>query len=371
MKFPMMLAACVLIFRTAFASEAIDVAVFEYIGCALYEDGAVYCWGHFPVEGHDVPPFRAKRIESLPPAVSVAAGRFGACAVDEKAVLWCWGADYQRSVRENRYIASMEPFMVEGLPPIRAATLGYNHMCALSRDGEVWCWGENPRGEVGSGDQKPKGEPFQVMLPEPAQSVSAGINNTCAVLESHQVACWGSDNPTRQGRAFVYESTKPVFLDPAQFGLFDNVANGRNFACGIRNDGRVTCWGSNVMGQLGTTKPRVGQGVWGVGDVRDVRRAEDLDADYFYACAVTNGRVYCWGNVTFADQPRPGLGGTVPAQVSGITGATRVGIGPIFACAVDAGRVLCWGLQYEEGTQTAVIEGMRPDKTVLVPGLPK
>jgi alpha-tubulin suppressor-like RCC1 family protein len=358
-------------FRAAFAAEAVDVAVSEYFGCALYQDGAVYCWGHFPVEGHDEPPFRAKRIENLPAAVSVATGRFGACAVDKSGGLWCWGFDYQRSVRKDDFIASMKPFAVEGLPPVQRATLGYSHICAISHDGEAWCWGENPCGELGCGDKQSKSEPLRVILPARVRAISAGINNTCAVLESRKLACWGSDNPTRQGQPFVYESTLPVFLDPGKVGLFDDVANGRNFACGIRDDGRVTCWGSNIMGQLGTKKPRIGHSAVGIREVQQIRKADDLDADYFYTCAATKGRVYCWGNITFASQAGLGLGGTTPEPVSGISRATRVGIGPSFACAVDAGRVLCWGREHHEGTHTAVIDGMRPDRPVPVPGLPE
>lgn len=365
MKF-LSLVFCLVAFACgASAAEVIDVDVAEAHACALYDDGAVYCWGDFP-GGELELPFTAARVPGLPPAKSIATGRFGACAVDETGELWCWGFDFQRSFRDDKVIMSTAPFRIEGLPRVKAADLGFVHFCAISISGEVWCWGENTCGELGCGDTELRIDPTRVPYIEGARVISAGINNTCVVLWTGQLSCWGSDNPTMEGRPFIYESTKPLLLDMTAAGPFRTVANGRNFACGILTTGEVTCFGSNIMGQIGTESPRIGEDWSGIGEVDGITGAEDLDASYFNACAVEGGKVICWGAPLFT--PIEDGWSQLPTEVPGIADATRVALGPVFACAVARGRVLCWGT--DEMFGNPMIEGMSRDQPVPVPGLP-
>ncbi|WP_161594551.1 RCC1 domain-containing protein [Marimonas lutisalis] len=358
----------VLMATLASAQEAVEIDVSETLGCVLYDDKSVYCFGEYPGDGGG-PPFAAWRVEGLPPASAIAVGRFGACAVDWAGRLWCWGLDYQRSMRAHAPIVSHGPFQVEGLPPVRAAALGFNHVCAVAVDGRLWCWGENPCGEVGCGNTDRVIEPLQVPGIRGVRSLSAGVNNTCVVLWGGQLSCWGSDNPTEPGRAFVYESTRPLLMKPSYFGALSKVANGRNFACGLGEGGQVTCWGSNLMGQLGTQTLRItgGSEAIGIGEVAGVGQATDLDADLFAACAVQAGAVICWGTPTY-EEPSPETVALPPEPIPGIAGATRVALGAAFGCAIADGEVLCWGLSEFEGSP--VIDGMAPDRPVPVPGLP-
>ena len=87
----------------AAAVEAVDVDVANTHACALYDDGAVYCWGDPTSE--DPPPFTAQRVAGLPPATAISVGGFGAaCAVAGYGDLWCWGVDVQRSLRARELV---------------------------------------------------------------------------------------------------------------------------------------------------------------------------------------------------------------------------------------------------------------------------
>lgn len=346
---------------TEFSTEAVDVSVGDAHGCALYENGSVWCWGAYPGEDVD-PPYTAKRVLDLPYATSIASGRLGSCAVDTKQNLWCWGVDYQRSVRANSMILSTKPFLVEGLPPVALSDLGFDHQCAISNAGDVWCWGGNSCGEIGCGDTDTHAEPVQVLYVYDVIALSTGVNNTCVILEWGQLSCWGSDNPTGAGGgAFIYESTEPLVFGIKELGEFVDVANGRNFACGIRTSGKVTCWGSNYMGQLGSDELRLGDGLVGIGEVDGITDAEDIDLGLFHGCAVQQGKVICWGVFDITTTK-------LPFSVPGINNATRVGTGNLFNCAVDAGQVVCWGEAKLNGVP--VIEGIGQNMPVPVPGLP-
>lgn len=357
----------ILVGNTSVAADAVDVDVSEFLGCALYDDGGVYCFGQFPGQEFEQP-IIAQKVLGLPPAASIATGRFGACAIEISGLLWCWGLDYQRSERSQELVLSNRPFQVEGLPKVRAVDMGFNHICAISVSQEAWCWGMNTCGEVGCGHSDPVPEPKKVPYSEGVQHISAGVNNTCATFSGGELVCWGTDNPTQPGRPFIYESPDPTLLHEEYFGKMGQVSNGRNFACGIRRGGEVTCWGSNIMGQLGTETPRLSEGAIGIGEVEGVTDAKDIDASYFNACAVQNSQVICWGAPLFKSTSEAGAMSQPPTPVTGIEGATSVSLAPPFGCAVASGQVMCWGEEEFEGKP--LIEGMTPTNPVVVPGMP-
>ena len=66
------------------------------------------------------------------------------------------------------------------------------------------------------------------------KSVSAGDPYACGVKTDGAVACWGDD---RSGGA-----TPPE-------GRFESVDAGRGYTCGVKTDGSVACWGKNNYGQ--------------------------------------------------------------------------------------------------------------------------
>lgn len=353
------------------AQTPVDVSVGDTLGCALHDTGEVWCWGQ--VLGHLAePPYTAWKVEGLPPARALDVGSHGACAATRSREAWCWGIDLAASIRAVDAVIAEVPVKIEGLPEVSAVTAGHTHQCALGwHGGEVWCWGANPCGELGCGDTRDRAEPVRVPFVTDAIALGAGTGSTCAVMIDGAVSCWGSDDPAglNDGEGFVFASTSPLLFDPDEIGRFRKVANGRNFACGLREDGRVTCWGANILGQIGTDAPRMGNRYSAIGEVDGLAEVGDLDAADYNACATTGGAVRCWGIAPmYAADPVLGFPTETVRPVSGLAEATRIGVGEHFACALEAGRVLCWGAIAEDGTE--LLPGMRPDRAVPVPGLP-
>lgn len=347
----------------ASAERAIDLDLGPFHGCALYDTGEVYCWGDAPGQTPRLP-VAASRVEGLPPVWALATGNLGSCAIDRDGALWCWGVDVTQSLETQSFVTSDKPVAIRGLPRVHSVAMGYSHICAIADvTREVWCWGSNDCGEVGCGDTEPRSLPTKVPYVAGATSISAGVNNTCVVFGGGQLSCWGSDNPTRQGDPFVFETTEPILFASHAIPPLASVSNGRNFSCGIGTDGRVTCWGSNIMGQIGTREPRLGLPFSGIGEVDGLDRATDVDASYFGACAVQDGDVHCWGNVHHAKSG----GDYADVTMREFGSAEKIGVGAAYSCAVVDGRVLCWG-RPKDGT--AAIPGMSLAVAVPVPGLP-
>lgn len=199
---------------------------------------------------------------------------------------------------------------------VAQVSLGAHFGCALLQDRTVWCWGRN--------DESQLGYPTTDLCPEELPNG-----------ETRAVAC----------HAFPFQV---VGLDKATA-----VATGGAFACALRDDKTVRCWGSNSAGQLGNglTLPSASPAaVTGLSDVTAIATGAR------HACALTGARVYCWGandrgQVGQANSTRMcTVGGgsvpceTVPKLVETLTDVVAISAGESHTCArTNEGLVLCWG----------------------------
>lgn len=108
-------------------------------------------------------------------------------------------------------------------------------------------------------------------------------------------------------------------------------------ACVRISSGRVRCWGSNTVGQLGICEesshsalPKTFPGV---------EQARDVAVGRYGTCVVAeSGSLWC------SDQIRGLLGAEGPGKIEGVDRATAVSVGDVHACVLlsDA-RILCFG----------------------------
>ncbi len=198
------------------------------------------------------------------------------------------------------------------------------------------------------------------------EQAELGDRFACARLHDHSVWCWGSNAESQLG--YMTTDLCPMVLPNGQtqsvschtypfqvpgLNSVTNLAAGRQFACAVRADGGVWCWGSNSAGQLGnagapsSVTPTQVAGLGGV-------QAIALGARH--ACALQDGAVLCWGaddrlqlGVQNPSQICISPDGstpceTSPKQVMGLGHATAIAAGDAHTCAVmDDGSVACWG----------------------------
>jgi serine/threonine-protein kinase len=80
-------------------------------------------------------------------------------------------------------------------------------------------------------------------------AVGTGYRSTCVVAEN-QVLCWGRGDFGQLGNGDTLNSTEPVVVRGLPGGVVSDVVIGDWHACAVV-DGRVFCWGSNGLAQLG------------------------------------------------------------------------------------------------------------------------
>ena len=119
-----------------------------------------------------------------------------------------------------------------------------------------------------------------------------------------------------------------------------------DYACALAEAGNVSCWGANVLGQLGNgTLADSASPV----AVKDVANAVQLDVGLYGACAlIADGTVKCWGATQYGalgtNSPLTATG--TATTIAGLAGVTKISVGEATNCAIlssPAGTLKCWG----------------------------
>ncbi|MCP4699127.1 MAG: hypothetical protein GY862_20085 [Gammaproteobacteria bacterium] len=247
-----------------------QVSAGYYFNCALKNDGTISCWGEDTVG------------ETSPPDdqfIQIAAGGHHACALDATGEPVCWGAN--------------EHSQSSPLPgPFKQLALGDTHSCGLTMDGNVECWGNNSQEQSSS-----QADIFT--------SIAAGYRTTCGVRAEGEAACWGRTTDSfdylthlsfalygdpdgtdgEKTEARVDKGTRYTFcglksdntlscppMASVPSGGFSYITSGghttshyyfydayydisghynafHGFACGIRENNYIACWGENNKGR--------------------------------------------------------------------------------------------------------------------------
>jgi alpha-tubulin suppressor-like RCC1 family protein len=261
---------------------------------------------------------------------------------------------------------------------------GERHTCAINGDANVICWGDNRFGQLGAAFGRPRvgfdEEPFLVPdlvidFEHNVVQIAAGTQHTCALFDTGEVRCWGTmyNHPTF-GQIFSIWGTIEVafvrdsvalappygFIDPLNTGnvILAEPAEQISAApegatiCALLRSGNISCWGSNLFGQLGLghRNPLSVAQLEVLPIVDLAERVVEVRSGFAHTCALTeSGGVHCWGDGLYG---RLGSGNSEPrySPTTVDIGEPAVGITAGFdhTCALLArGRVRCWGNNHQ------------------------
>lgn len=201
-----------------------------------------------------------------------------------------------------------------------------------------------------------------VELRMPALQIAGGGGFTCATLEDASLQCWGNPGDLRVPNLGLPDYTTQVRpFRATNAPVFKQIALGGSFGCGLTQAGSVHCWGANYSGQLGRSSA-TGASVDftsianpSAGSAQLSSGISQLSVGHESACAIKDGKIYCWGNSQdFMFGPGVTGGISVPRQVVMPGGAASYALSVAVAsrhiCAVvgasasdTLGKVYCWG----------------------------
>jgi alpha-tubulin suppressor-like RCC1 family protein len=185
-------------------ADIVEIELGKFFGCALRDDGAVFCWGDDSDGrlglGSMGSKFYPTRVTSLPTARDIAVGEAHACAVLQSGGVRCWGAGDDGQLGDGSRSDRTTPVEVSTLTDAVAIAAGQRHTCAIDRDRRLWCWGDNSRGQLGLGSMDARREtPARIGSLAGVLDVSAGHDHTCASTQSGSAFCWGDDTSGQLG----------------------------------------------------------------------------------------------------------------------------------------------------------------------------
>lgn len=233
-----------------------------------------------------------------------------------------------------------------------------SHTCAVA-GGKAYCWGMNNNGQTGN---SPTG--FYYSAPVPAvgamngktvTDIDVGGPFTCAVADGKPY-CWGYNNEGMLGSGDYTMARFPVAVVTS--GVLSGktttaVSAGSWSACAVA-DGKPYCWGSNQMNLLGdgvtSGKTATPVAVKTSGNLNG-KTVVSVGVGIYHACVLADQRSYCWG---YNGNGQLGDGNTVnqssdplatnPSGLMAGKNVSHLGVGDTHACALAEGSVYCWGI---------------------------
>ncbi|MBI3812816.1 MAG: hypothetical protein HY283_11555 [Nitrospirae bacterium] len=339
--------------------------------CAVMADRTVACWGDNRYgqlgNGTTASAESPVAVSSLSNVAALAAGEWHTCAVMKTGQVECWGANDQAQLANLSKRSSSTPLTTPVGPATQIAA-GRSHTCARLINGAVVCWGDNRTSQTGVQRPSLARPSLPVVVPNITQaiSVAAGEEHSCAVQEDGQLLCWGDNHFGQLGHGIQEHHSFPPLPVPID-GKARTVTAGRRHTCALLRDGTVECWGKGFEGQLGDglgrdslTPVRVLTAV--SGGPEPLAQVRAITAGSQHTCALLeNGKVYCWGSNHLGQLGRVQGQTATRAAFSGLTDVIAVSAGGWQTCAIrSSGTTTCFG-------------GMKPyapDETVEVPGPP-
>ena len=330
-------------------SRATAVVAGSLFGCAVLDTGIIACWGDNS-RGQHGDTSLAGRVTAL------ATSHQSVCAVLDDGRITCWGdntyAQLGGGTTGGSSATPTTPRTPGSTHMIAHIGAGSAHSCALNTQGDVWCWGENTLGQLGTGlgdNTTAPGAPVVLPGVQRAKELAVGYQHTCALLTDGNVSCWGSNVSGQVGdNSFIAytPAQQPVALPGV--GRAKAIAAGGEHTCALLVDGDIACWGNNDYGQLG------GGAMLGGGAPNLVTlpvagvKALSVVAGGHHTCAVlTNGVMTCWGynaRSQLGDGTTVNRNSPVTLSVSPAALVVAMAAGHEHTCALLAGgNVTCWG----------------------------
>lgn len=302
-----------------------------------------------------------------PRYMAVTSGLNFTCGLAVDRSVYCWGSDSVGQHGRERtgfwtrwWTGHASPALGAGGGVYSAITAGEQHTCGLATDGVAHCWGYNWHGQLGDGTHRasnPEGEgraePRPVIGGRVFQALTAAASSTCGLDNEGRPYCWGSNLYGQLGIGYVTVGVSDRRLEPTEVvgeHRFATLAAGIWHKCGLTAAGEAYCWGVNHRAQLGNLSDlQACGGAWPCTPtpvpVVGGHTFVSLAAGVVHTCGLTAaGHAYCWGGNGQGQLGSDAESTHVPQRVEGIGPLRALVANGFHSCGLDeGGRAYCWG----------------------------
>lgn len=324
----------------------------NYHSCAIAPVDRSYCWNDNANgqvgDGTTTPRAVPTLVGGNKKFTSIVRTTGFSCGLTAAGAAWCWGDGTAGALGNGAYASSSAPVAVNGGITFTKLSSGDALICGLASNGGTYCWGWNAYGQLGINSTTQTNAPAIRAGANNYRDVAAGYDHSCAIRDNGAGYCWGW-NLIKQLAVLslnIYEDTPMAITG----GLtFTSITAGASFTCGIRDNGVIYCWGTNLLGAMGNGLP-------GIDNIiplptTSALKFRQISAGTNHVCGLDQtGYPYCWGDNS---NGQLGLGNLYPLSfnptavlVDGVTAIpfARIQAGGNQTCAYTAnGKAYCWG----------------------------
>ena len=267
---------------------------------------------------------------------SVYLGEKHTCAIDVEGTAWCWGGNRFGQLGDGTNERRSRPVRVRGGHTFDSISLGSSHTCAVDTAGAAWCWGGNFVGKLGNGTLESSATPVRVLgLSSGVTSISATSDRSCAIADS-SLWCWGDNTQNVMG----IDDRRVV---PTAIRILEgNVgAHGMSPGRSCTTASEVLCVGIDIDG----THPVAGFAGVGIEGLPEEEIVEIVAAQFMLCGRTSNGRVFCWGNLSWTINRDGGVTEGAWFRASELPEApvARMAAMDATVCLLTGGQVVCRG----------------------------
>jgi len=295
------------------------VALGDFHGAAIKEDGTLWTWGNndsgqvgkkkvndknvlwfwsFIIPHRYVTPYQSVPVQIMEDVAKVSAGDYFTAAVKIDGTLWMWGANnygqlgtnHEKDQKTKAEVCRKEPTLI--MEDVADVACGGYHTLILKTDGTLWACGSNESGQLGIEEVADQAVPVQVMTDVAA--IAAGGVYSAAIKTDGTLWTWGDNEYAQLGTGDTRPRSMPVQVmeDVAQVSL------GAYHTFVIKTDGTLWGWGWDRFNQLGTGQPLAGEVQRYTKEPAQVMTdAALVDAGTWSTLAVkTDGTLWTWGS---------------------------------------------------------------------------
>lgn len=308
----------------------------NYHACAIRTNGSLSCWGidEYGQLGngdqndlYKASPTASTSASSWKALSTGGSDQFAtqsgqACAIRSDDTIWCWGANDlgQLGIGTIGGFRTTPTSLSGGGTWKQVASSHRSHTCAIKSDDTAWCWGYDDLGQLGNGATAgTQTSPSAVSGGDTWKKITAGAYMSCGIKSDDTLWCWGADTTGQLGNGAVAgNQISPSAIDGG--GTWKDVSASHQFACGIKSDNTLWCWGTDGFGQLGNgaalTANQIsptavtGGGTW-----------KSVSVGAYYTCGIkTDETAWCWGSDSFGQLGNGVTAGNQPDPVAVVGG---------------------------------------------------
>lgn len=312
----------------------------------------------------DTSPETPETAVPVKPRLQIAIGDSTVCLRIDTS-LRCWS----RSKSVPTPIATLPPMADIG--NVVDVAVGMNHVCAANDAGLVYCWGENVLGQLGARRVEERVDsPVRVEGLEGAVAITAGMMHSCALLKDGRVSCWGWNMLGQTGSDVEYtRDARELVVAQIVAGISGatGIAAGRGQTCATLNTG-VFCWGEAMLKSQRNSGGYHDNRAYPVEELAELKQFAFKDES---ACALfKDGHAGCWGSGVFSLVPGRPLHAESPLTLI-LPPVKSLSVGKYHGCAIlQDGRVSCFGWNNHGESGRPADGDYEPHDAGIVPGLP-